>query len=80
MICPECGVRSSDSFAARNLIKLIVECAVCFTAIAFMIIGAVALHDGYVEDFENRIKHPDEYRKRLQSDREWMEMYEAAQP
>lgn len=79
MICPECGVRFSDSVAVVNFIKLIVECAVCFTAIALMIIGAVGLHDGYVEDFENRIKHPDEYRKRLQSDREWMEMYEDAQ-
>jgi hypothetical protein len=80
MICPECGVRFPDGFAVVNFIKLIVECAVFVTVIALMISGALALHDGYVKDFENRIKHPDEYRKQLQSDREWLERYEAAQP
>lgn len=80
MSCPECGRKYSYSFDAGYLVKSAIGFIFGLGALGLMVLGAATLHQGWVEELEYRIKHPDEYRKRLQSDREWMEMYEAAQP
>ncbi|WP_162792458.1 hypothetical protein [Novosphingobium sp. P6W] len=80
MTCSECGRSTASTSAYRRFVSDLLFTFGWIAATVLFGVMAASVHDDFVEDFEDRIKHPDEYRMRLERDREWMEMYEAAQP
>lgn len=77
MSCPECGRKDSYSFDAGDFVKWVLKFILGLGALGLMTLGAVTLHQGYVEDFAYRIKHPDEERQRTLSElKEFMQMHE----